>query len=444
MTTTLLALALLSNPIDAGAGDWAGWRGPAASGAASGSPPVEWSEEKNVRWKAALPGKGLASPIVWGTRVFVCSAVPTGKKLEGPPPNAATRRSQPEAYRQIEEQEFVVLCFERASGKELWRKVVNKAMPHQTTHPDGSYASPTPVTDGTHVFASFGSFGLYALTFAGEIAWQVDLGDLLIDNEFGEGSSPVLHGELLILNWDHEGDSFLVALDKASGKERWRTPRPKGTSWSTPLVVRAGQSDEIVVAGARTIAYDAATGKELWSFGQRENGGGGLMSSPVAFDELVLCAVGGSRRGNEIRALVALPPEESSEFEPGAAEPLWRKTVDVPGIPSMLSYDHKLYFLKGNSGMLSALDPSTGELVYGPERLKGVADVYASPVAAGGRLYVAGRDGTVEVLSALPKIETLAVNRLEDAFDASPAIAGDELYLRGNANLYCIAAAAPK
>ena len=150
----------------------------------------------------------------------------------------------------------------------------------------------------------------------------------------------------------------------------------------------------------------------------------------------------GGRKGGEIGALVALPPEESAELEPGAAEPLWqKKSGDAPGIPSMLAYDDKLYFLKGNSGMLSVLDPTTGDVVYGPERLKGVADVYASPVAASGRLYVAGRDGTVEVLSALPKIETLAVNVLEDRFDASPAIAGDELYLRGRAHLYCIATA---
>jgi outer membrane protein assembly factor BamB len=430
------AAAAVSVPSFApGSGDWAGWRGPGASGVGEGSPPVEWSEQKNVRWKAPLPGRGLASPIVWGERVFVVSAVPTGKKREGPPPGAPTRRNDPSVYQPIEEQDFVVLCFERPSGKELWRKVVHTAMPHQTTHPDGTYASPTPVTDGTHVFVSFGSFGLYALTFAGEVVWQIDLGDLLIDNEFGEGSSPLLVGDLLVLNWDHEGDSFLVGIDKATGKERWRTPRPQGTSWSTPIVVRAGETDEIVVAGVRTIAYDAKSGRELWSFGQAGLGGGGMMASPVAIDELVLCSVGG-RRGGEIRALVALPEAESGE----PTEPLWARRADVPGIPSLLHYQGKLYFLKGNSGMLSALDPTTGAVEYGPERLKGVADVYASPVAAAGRLYVAGRDGTVEVLSALPKVETLAVNVLEDAFDASPALAGDELFLRGRAHLYCIAA----
>jgi outer membrane protein assembly factor BamB len=285
---------------------------------------------------------------------------------------------------------------------------------------------------------SFGSFGIYALGFDGKVAWQVDLGDFLT-NGTGEGSSPVLHGDLLIVNCDQEGDSFLVALDKKTGKERWRTARPKGASWATPIVVRAGNSDEIVVAGQRTIAYDAATGRELWSNGQPGIGGGGQITSPVAVDDLVLCSVNG-KGGGEIRALVALPPEESTELAPGAAEPMWVTKGNVPGVPSMLSYDHNLYWLKSQGGMLSALDLTTGDVVYGPERLKGVTEALASPVAAGGRLYVVGRDGTVEVLSALPKIETLAVNKLEDQFDASPAIAGDELFLRGSANLYCIAA----
>ena len=434
----VVPLALLSPSEPAGTGDWAGWRGPNGSGAGSGSPPTAWAEDENVRWKAALPGKGLASPIVWGNHVFVTSAVPTGKKLEGKPAartEEMDKMDKEEGLLPIEEQEFVVLAFDRGTGKELWRKNVARAMPHQTTHPDGSYAAPTPVTDGERVYASFGSFGVYALTFAGELVWQVDLGDLMIDKEFGEGSSPVLCGDLFVLNWDHEGDSFLVALDKASGKERWRTPRPKGTSWSTPLVVKAGDQDEIVVGGARTIGYDAKTGRELWSFGPADKGGGGMMSSPVAIDELVLVSTGG-RRGGEIRALVALPEAEAGE----PAEPLWTlSSTDVPGIPSLLSYEGKLYFLKGNSGLLSALDPGSGEIEYGPERLEGLADVYASPVAASGRIYVAGRDGTVTVLSALPKIETLSVNQLEDAFDASPALAGDELFLRGRANLYCIA-----
>jgi outer membrane protein assembly factor BamB len=424
-------LALLST--STGAGDWPGWRGPHGSGLAPGSPPVAWSETENVRWKVALPGKGLASPIVWGDRVFVPAAVATGKTFEGTPAGT-TRRNAPEVYQPIREQELLFLCLDRATGKELWRKSLLTVMPHQTTHPDASYATPTPATDGERVYVSYGSSGVFALSLAGEVAWHVDLGDLLIQDEFGEGSSPVLVGELLVLLWDHEGDSFLVALDKQTGAERWRTPRPKGTSWTTPVVVRAGGRDTLVVGGARTLAYDAASGKELWSYGPADAGGGMAMASPAAEEELVLVAVGG-RTGGDVHALLADPGVAPDE----PVEPLWTRSAAVPGVPSLLAHAGKLYFLKGNSGQLSAIDLATGAIEYGPERLQGVADVYASPVAADGRLYVAGRDGTVEVLSMLPEIETLAVNVLEDAFDASPAIAGDELFLRGRAHLYCIA-----
>ena len=164
MTLALIAAVLLSSGTSDGAGNWSGWRGPNASGATSGSPPVEWSETKNVRWKVPLPGKGLACPIVWGSYVFVATAVPTGKKVGGAP-------GGPPGRDPIEDQEFVVLAFDRASGKELWKKSVNKAVPHQTAHPVNSYATPTPVTDGERVYVSFSSFGIYALGFDGAIAW---------------------------------------------------------------------------------------------------------------------------------------------------------------------------------------------------------------------------------------------------------------------------------
>jgi outer membrane protein assembly factor BamB len=242
----------------------------------------------------------------------------------------------------------------------------------------------------------------------------------------------------VILLWAHEGESFLVALDAKSGKESWRTPLAQGTNWSTPLVVTVGEKQELVVGGPRVAAYDPATGKELW--GQGEAGGrNGAIASPVALEELIVYATG-SRRGGEARALLAQgPAAKEGEAADGEESLLWSVTIDGPHVPSPLAYDGKVYFLKQDSGILSVLEPATGEISYGPERLQGVADVYASPIVAGGKLYIAGRDGTVEVLSTGSEIKTLAVNRLEDAFDSSPAVAGNELFLRGQANLYCIA-----
>ncbi len=471
MSLAALLFALNASAPSAVSDSWPAWRGADGSGVASGSPPIEWSEEKNVRWKVALPGKGLSSPIVWENRVFVSTAVGTGKKAEPAPEAEGERGDRPprgdgergrprgegggegEGQRPggerggrggfgrgapIEEQDFVVLALDRSSGAILWQKKLATLMPHEGTHSDGSYASPTPVTDGERLIVSFGSFGIFALSFAGEVLWQVDLGDMQINNSFGEGSSPVLWGELVLVNWGHEGDSFLVALDKKNGQERWRTARPKGTDWSTPLLVRAGGRTELVIGGARTSAYDPATGKELWHQGEA-GGRSGAIASPVAIDELVIYASGG-RGGGEARGLVAdARASEAAASKDEPTEPMWSLRIDGPHVPSPLAYEGKVYLLKQDSGMLSVLDPTSGTLDYGPERLKGVADVYASLVAAKGHIYVAGRDGTVEVLSTWPKIETLAVNKLEDGFDASPAIAGDELFLRGKANLYCLA-----
>ena len=400
--------------------DWTGWRGPRGDGTGEGSPPIEWSEEKNVRWKAALTGVGLSSPIVSGERVFVTTAVPTGKKQAGV---VSERFREPF---ELEEQEFLVLAFERASGRELWRKCVHRAMPHEPTHPTNSYATPTPATDGTRVYCSFGSFGLYALTLAGELAWQVDLGDMT-NNGHGEGSSPLVHDGSLFVLWAHWGESFLVSLDPASGKERWRKPVPPGNNCSTPLVVHVGDEEQLVVAGRRTLAFDPSSGRELWSFGEAQANGNTTMASPVAIGELVLIP---SVDRQDLRALVALPGGEP-------AEELWsRRSSD--SIPSLLAHDQRVYCLRGDSGQLTVLDAVTGEIEFGPERLDGVPEAWASPVVAGGRLYVIGREGSVSVLALAPEVESLAVNRLDDHFDASPAVAGNELFLRGQSRLYCL------
>ncbi len=423
MHPLLALLCPLPTPIS-GHDDWNGWRGPRGDGTAEGSPPIEWSEHKNLRWKAALPGAGLSSPIVWGEQVFVTTAVPTGKKRAGEVGAGFLRPFE------LEEQEFLVLAFARASGRELWRKRVHLAMPHEPTHPTNTYATPTPTTDGARVYCSFGSYGVYALTPAGELVWQVDLGDLS-NRGHGEGSSPLLYDGSLILQWAHWGESFVIALDAANGQERWRAPIPEGNNCSTPLVVHVDGDDQLVVTGKRTSAFDPRTGRELWSLG--EPSGNTAMASAVALGELVL--VPGVDRG-DLRALVALPGGEPAEL-------LWsRRSSD--NIPSLLAQGTHVYFLKGDSGQLTVLDSASGEVEYGPERLQGVSEAWASPVLAGGRLYVAGRDGKVEVLALAPAVRTLAVNALEDAFDASPAVAGDELFLRGKSWLYCLAEPDPK
>jgi outer membrane protein assembly factor BamB len=398
----------------AGAGpNWPEWRGPLRTGEGpTADPPLEWAEGKNVRWKLEIPGLGLGSPIVWGDLVLVTTAVPGAK-------DPAAR-------------EFVVMAVERKDGKLRWRTVVHEEVPHEGTQPNNSYASASLLTDGKRLYAYFGSRGLYALDLKGKLLWEKQLGKMQTRNGFGEGASPALHGETLVVTWDHEGPDFVVSLDAASGKERWRKERDEPTTWATPLVITGEGAPQVVVAGTnRVVSYDIATGEERWR-------AGGLtpnaIPSPVYGDGIVYVTSG--FRGN---ALQAIRVKQAKGEVTAAPALLFRYDKDTPYVPSPLLYRGQLYFLKSNSGVITSLDAHDGTLRYS-ERLEAVPNIYASPVGAAGRVYVAGRDGAVTVISAGPKLEVLATNRLDDGFDASPALVDKEIYLRGRKHLYRISA----
>ncbi len=433
---------------------WPQWRGPHMTGVAPhASPPVEWSETKNVKWKVEIPGKGSATPVVWGDRIFVLTAVPTGERqATAPPPppaNAAPapppgsgpvatagprpgggrpRNLQPEYV-----QQFTILALGRADGKVLWRKVLREELPHEGTHPTGTWASASAATDGEVVLAFFGSRGLYALDPAkGTLLWEKDLGDMKVKLGFGEGSTPAIAGDRVVVQWDHEGESFLVALDKKTGRELWRQKREEATSWATPLVVEHGGRTQIVTSATGKVrSYDAAKGDLLWETpGMTMN----AIPTPVHRDGLVFLMSG--FRGNA--ALAVKLDEAKGDLQAAPSAIAWKLDRDTPYVPSPLLYGNELYFLKGNNGLLSCHDAKSGERLYGPERIEGVPNVYASPVGAGGRVYVAGREGATAVLEAGRSFKLLATNTLEDGFDASPLAVDKELYLRGQKYLYRI------
>jgi outer membrane protein assembly factor BamB len=415
---------------------WQAWRGPLATGEApDADPPVTWSETTNVRWKVAVPGRGHASPVVWGDLVFVVTAVPTDRVAETPPSSVEV----PERMRDMlvsssKIQRFVVLAYQRKDGAVRWERTLGEAAPHQGTHRDGSWASASPVTDGKHLFVSFGSQGLFCLDMEGKTVWSKDLGDMTVKMNFGEGSSPALCGETVIVNWDHEGASFITALSKQTGKELWRTPRDERTSWATPLVVEhAGKTQVIVSATGRVRGYDAANGSVLWECGgMTEN----VIPSPVFADGTVYLMSG--FRGN---ALLAIRLDKAKGDITGSKEAVvWRHGKYTPYVPSPLLYRGSLYFVDSNRERLSCFDAKTGAAHFGPADMEGVKGVYASPLGAAGRVYVAGRNGVTAVLKHGAKIEVLAVNMLNTSIDASPAAVGKELYLRGSSHLYCIAA----
>jgi outer membrane protein assembly factor BamB len=265
----------------------------------------------------------------------------------------------------------------------------------------------------------------------GEVLWEKDLGDMTIKLAFGEGSSPALGSERVFVQWDHEGESFLAALDRQTGREVWRRTRDEGTSWASPLVVEHGGRTQVVTSATNKVrSYDATTGEVLWETpGMTQN----AIPTPVHQDGLVFLTSG--FRGN---ALFAVKLAEAKGDISGSPAIAWSFDRDTPYVPSPLLYGDELYVIKDRKGLISCFDARSGERHYGPERLSGVPGVYASPVGADGRLYVAGREGTTVVLRSGPRFEVLATNVLEDGFDASPVAVGSELYLRGQRYLYRI------
>ncbi|HWL92779.1 MAG TPA: PQQ-binding-like beta-propeller repeat protein [Phycisphaerae bacterium] len=540
--------------------NWPAWRGPLANGVApKASPPAEWAEDKNIRWKVAIPGRGHATPIVWGDRVYIQTAVETqretaatGKDSEAagaiapspddddivalqPPPDGGRRRRRggggfgggAEPPRHVFQ--FQVIALDRKTGETIWTRTVREEKPHEAGHGDASQASASPVTDGRHIYSYFGSRGLYCLDMQGNVKWEKDFGDQQTRNQFGEGASPALHGDTLVVVWDHEGDDFIMALDKKTGKKKWRRKRDEPTSWATPLIVdmsekpapethgrkpagrnpaRANtpeapilesappdapmlESDlptspkgatecshgwseaqlvdhvpglrvrpegaaellswappkpsksvkrkrpkskpvQVIVNNTNFIrSYDLATGKEIWrATGMTDN----TVPSPMREGDLVFVISG--FRGAAAYAIRAA--QAKGDITEGDAI-VWKYAQDTPYVPSGVVYNRRLYFLENNRPILTCLDARKGTPVYDKQRLPGLDSIYASMAAAGGKVYIAGRNGTVVVLEDGPEFKLLATNILDEGFDASPAIAGKEIFLRGRSHLYCIA-----
>ena len=410
---------------------WPQWRGPLATGVASkANPPVEWSEKKNIRWKIPLSGKGHSSPIVFGDTVFLTAAVPVGEALSPVHDNApGVHDSVPVTHRH----QFVVLAISRRDGKILWQKVLREEFPHEGGHVTGSLASNSPVTDGKHLYVFLGSRGFYCLDMKGELKWQKDLGQMKTLHSHGEGSSPVLHGDTLIVNWDHEGESFLYAFDKRTGRQIWKVARDEKTSWATPLVVEVGGKPQVIVSATKRVrGYDLATGALLWECaGLTDN----VVSSPV-YGRGMLIAGNSCYR----QAMLGIRLAGAKGDITGTEHVAWNLNRMTPYVSSPLLYDDMLYHIRHNQNILVRLDPMTGQPRGEALRLDGIRDfIFSSPVGTPDRIYVTARDGRTVVLRHDLMSETLAVNELDDSFSASPALVNRELYLRGERFLYCIA-----
>lgn len=418
-------------PIGAPQDNWGQWRGPLATGVSPrGTPPLSWDESKdtNIRWKSEIPGRGLSTPVVWGNRVYLTTAIPFGDAL---PPRPSTAPGNHDNLPVTHRQKFVVLALDRSTGKTLWQQTLREGLPHEQGHHTASLASNSPITDGEHLFAFFGSFGLYCLDVRGKLIWKADFGPMQSLHGHGDGSSPALHGETLIVNWDHEGKSFVVALDKRTGKERWKVERNEVTSWATPIIVEHAGGQQVVISGtSRVRGYDLASGKVLWECGGLSSN---IVASPVAGNGMVFAG-----SSYDKRALLAIRLEGAAGDITDTDHVAWNRFRGTPYVPSPLLYDDSLYFLTHYQGIISRVTASTGEDRPGSFRLEGIKNVYASPVAADGRIYVTDLDGTTIVISSGDIPRVLSLNRLDEPVSASAAIAGRQLFLRGEKHLYCL------
>ena len=434
VVSLLATVALYTSIVDASGGNWPQWRGPDGQGVSTEKNlPTEWSATKNIRWKTPLPGRSHSSPIVWGNKIFVTTAI------EGPvvPGAKAVKHMvgdkeflHPDSIGADHKHAFKVICLNATTGKILWEQTAFEGTPYDNRHRKSSFAAATPATDGKYVYAFFGSEGLYAYDMNGKLAWKADLGKLGTVG-LGTGTSPILHDKLLIMQCDEdEGKaSFIVAIDKKTGKEVWKTPRKVQVNWSTPILVRTAKRSELITSGTEAIvAYDPATGKELWRHKGVESNS---IPSPVANSEMVFLSAGfPSKIVMAIRLGAAGDLTESANIA-------WKYSKGTAYVPSPILYGDYLY-LTTDRGILTCLNPKTGAIVYEGGRVPIPATFTASPVAFDGKILLTSEDGDTFMVKAGPKHEILGSNTVGEPVYASPAIADGRIFIRGEKNLYAI------
>ena len=430
----IVLVVLISVAAVTPAANWPQWRGPDGSGISNEKNlPATWTPTTNIKWKAALPGRGHSSPIVWGNRIFVTTAVegdavPGAKAVK----HMAGDKEflHPDSIGADHKHTFKVLALNRDSGKILWEATAWEGTPYDNRHRKSSYAASTPATDGKLVYAFFGTEGLYAYDFNGKLAWKAELGKLGTVG-MGTGTSPILFENVVIVQCDEENGeaSFIVALDKKTGKEVWRTPRKVQVSWSTPLLVKTSTRSELITSGTETVvSYDPATGKELWRHKGVESN---AIPSPVANSEMVYLVA-----GFPAKIAMAIKLGGSGDLT-GTPNVPWKYAKGTAYVPSPILYGDYLY-LTTDRGILTCIDAKTGEVKYEGGRIPIPATFTASPVAFEGKILMTSEDGDTFIVKAGPKHEILGTNSVGEPVYASPAIADGRIFIRGEKNLYCI------
>jgi len=470
--------------------DWTQFRGPNADNISKGPPvPTEWSLDKNVKWKVKIPGTGWAAPVVIGDHVYVVSAFSEKQTIPKPmnfggggggmgrgrggfggppgggPPGAGkgdpknmqkgsegkgsprggfgggggggrggfggygNKKAPDEVY------QWQVFCLDRKTGDIVWKKEAVAKKPTVPTHSTNTYASETPVSDGERIYAYFAMTGLYCYTLKGDFVWSKDLGSFGTRDDWGTGSSPVLHGDKIYVQCDNEQKSFLVALDKKTGDEIWRKPREEKTNWSTPYIWKNKGRTELVTLGVNRVrSYNPENGEVLWEMAGLDSNSA---SSPASDDEAIYFGIAGPGSNGPMFAVKAgatgditlKDGKKSNDYV------MWSKTGTGPRMPSPILLDGRLYI--ASSGLLTCLDAKTGEQIY-KERLQGARGITTSPWVNDGKVFVLDEDGNAFVVKAGPKFEVVGKGKLTEMFWSSPAISAGAIFLRGVEHLYCI------
>ena len=439
-TTVALIVGLAIHPVTGGTppngstSNWPQWRGPSSQGISTDKGlPTEWSGTRNVQWKTPIPGRGHSSPIVWGKYIFLTTSI-EGPVVAEPKPFkhifGKEEFKHPDWAGSDHTYTLKVLCVEAGTGKILWEKSAYEGSVFDHRHKKNTYASPTAATDGQYVFAFFGSEGLYCYDFKGNQVWKLSLGGVP-QLGMGPGASPVLFENLVIVTCDQDiGEgSFIVALDKKTGKEVWRVPRKTRATWATPVLIRTAKRIELVVSGAETvISYEPATGKEIW---RCEGVVSHAIPSPVTDGDLIYLSA-----GSQAKKALAVRLGQSGDLT-NTPNVVWKYAKGTAYVPSPILFGEYLYLMT-DSGLLTCIEAKTGEVKYEGGRVPVPTKFTASPVAFDGKILLTSEDGDTFVVKAGPAHEILRTNSLGEAIYASPAIAGGKLFIRGEKNLYCI------
>ena len=433
----VFAITLLLGELVGANDNWQQFRGPTMNAVVADNPslPERWSQTENVEWVAEIPGLGWSSPIVWGNRVFLTTVTAEGE-FERPKPGlyAPNGRSEPPQL----DHDWRVYCLDLETGGVLWQRSVRAGVPEFPRHMKNTYASETPTTDGERVYVRFGDLGLFAFDMDGNQVWSVHVPFKQTRSDWGSASSPILHGEMLIVLYDNEEESWIAALDKRTGDELWRTARDEVSSWASPYVWENEVRTEIVTSGMNRIRSYDLDGTLLWEM----DGQMSWASIATPFSSHGLVYVNSGYFRDEHRPVYAIRPGATGDISLESGQTTndyiaWYQPKAGNYNTSPLVYGDVYYSLL-DRGFFESYDARTGESIYGRQRVKVGSSFTASPWAYNGKIFAASEQGDTYVIQAGPEFKVLHVNSLDEMIMASPAIVGDRLIIRTHSKVYSI------